>query len=123
MNISEPELCNVSGVQFSIMGSKEILERSVVEIDKYDTYDKDVPVIKGLFDPRMGVTEMGKICKTCGQKNIHCPGHFGHIVLAKPIYHYHFSDVLVRILHCVCFKCSKMLIDKDDPFNKERDYI
>ena len=37
------------------------------------------PVIKGLFDPRMGTTDMDKVCGTCGQNNINCPGHFGHI--------------------------------------------
>ena len=78
----EPETANVVGVQFSIMSPKEIRERSVVEITNHDTFDKDTPVIKGLFDIRMGSTEMGKICGTCGQNNITCPGHFGHIELA-----------------------------------------
>ena len=116
--INEPEINNITGVQFSIMSPDEIRNRSVVEITKYETYDKDVPVIKGLFDQRMGVTEMGKICKTCGQKNIHCPGHFGHIELARPVYHYHFHDILLKVLKCVCFKCSKLLIDKENNINK-----
>ena len=60
----------------------------------------------------MGVTETGEICNTCGQKNIHCPGHFGHIELARPIYHYHFIQITLKILKCVCFQCSKLLIDK-----------
>ena len=75
----EPETNNVIGVQFSIMGPEEIRKRSVVEINKHETYEKDNPVIKGLFDSRMGSTEMGKICATCGQNNINCPGHFGHV--------------------------------------------
>ena len=99
----EPDINNVTGVQFSIMGPEEIRKRSVIEITKHETYEKDVPVIKGIFDPRMGITDMGKICKTCGQKNIDCPGHFGHIELAKPVYHYHFINILIKILKCVCF--------------------
>ena len=71
MNI-EPETKNVTGVQFSIMSPKEIRERSVVEITKHDTFDKDNPVVKGLFDIRMGTTDMGKICATCNQTNIKC---------------------------------------------------
>ena len=59
---TEPDINNVTGVQFSIMGPDEIRKRSVVEITKHDTYDKDIPVIKGIFDPRMGITDMGKIC-------------------------------------------------------------
>ena len=116
---SEPPIKNITGIQFSIMGPEEIENRSVVEITKHDTYEKNVPVIKGLFDPRMGVTDMGKTCKTCGQKNINCPGHFGHINLSKPVYHYHFINTTVKILHCVCFRCSKLLIDHNDHNSKE----
>ena len=46
----QPETKNISSVQFSILGPEEIRSRSVVEITKYETYDKDVPVVKGLFD-------------------------------------------------------------------------
>jgi len=118
-SISEPIIQNITGIQFSIMGPEEIENRSVVEITKHDTYEKNVPVIKGLFDPRMGVTDMGKTCKTCGQKNIDCPGHFGHIKLSKPVYHYHFINTTVKILNCVCFRCSKLLISKENYNSKE----
>ena len=119
MAISEPIIKNINGIQFSIMGPDEIRNRSVVEVVKHDTYEKNIPVIKGLFDPRMGVTDMGKTCKTCGQKNIDCPGHFGHINLAKPVYHFHFINTTVKILNCVCFRCSKLLINKEDYKSKE----
>ena len=115
---TEPDINNVTGVQFSIMGPNEIKKRSVVEITKHDTYDKDIPVIKGIFDPRMGITDMGKICKTCGQNNINCPGHFGHVELATPVYHYHFINTLIKILKCVCFRCSKLLINKESVVNQ-----
>ncbi len=61
----------------------------------------------------MGVTETGKVCSTCGQKNLLCPGHFGHIKLARPVFNYHFIQIVVKILKCVCIKCSKILIDTD----------
>ena len=113
-----PDINNVTGVQFSIMGPEEIKKRSVVEITKHETYEKDIPVIKGIFDPRMGITDMGKVCKTCGQTNIHCPGHFGHVELAKPVYHYHFINILIKILKCICFRCSKLLINKESVINQ-----
>ena len=109
----EPETSNVTGVQFSILGPKEIKCRSVVEISKHETYEKDVPVIKGLFDPRMGTTEMGKYCGTCGQNNINCPGHFGHIELARPVYHWQFISYVLKILKCTCLQCSKLLVNKN----------
>ena len=108
-----PDTKTIKGVQFSIASPDEIRRTSVVEITKYDTYEKDKPVIKGLFDPRLGVTESGKICGTCNQNNINCPGHFGHIELAKPLYNYHFIQHTVKILKCVCVKCSKLLINKE----------
>ena len=118
MSLFEPETKNIKSVQFSIMSPKEIRDRSVVEITKHDTYDKDIPVIKGLFDIRMGSTEMGKICGTCNQDNIKCPGHFGHIELARPVYHYHLMHILPKILSCVCINCSKLLLNKEYEISK-----
>jgi seryl-tRNA synthetase len=83
-----PDIKNVNGVQFSISSPIDIRKHSVVEITKYETYDKDIPVIKGLFDIRMGVTDRDMVCATCNQKNTCCPGHFGHIELAKPVFNY-----------------------------------
>ena len=119
MNNIEPNIKDVCGIQFSIMGPDEIRSRSVVEITKHDTFDKEIPVIKGLFDPRMGVTDICKVCKTCGEKNISCPGHFGHIEIARPVYHYHFINQLIKTLKCICFRCSKLLISKENILIKE----
>jgi DNA-directed RNA polymerase II subunit RPB1 len=114
----EPETKSVKSVQFSILSPDEIRQRSVVEITKQDTYDKDVPVVKGLFDIRMGSTEMGEICGTCNQDNINCPGHFGHIELCRPVYHYHLIEYVPKILSCVCINCSKLLVNKGDELIK-----
>ena len=116
--VSKPDTKIVTGIQFSISSPEEIRQTSVVEVTKTDTYEKDSPVIKGLFDPRMGVTETGKICSTCGQNNISCPGHFGHIELARPIYNYHFIKHVEKILKCVCLKCSKLLVDTESEIMK-----
>jgi DNA-directed RNA polymerase II subunit RPB1 len=113
-NYEGPETKKVIGVQFSIMSPQEIRKRSVVEVTKHETFDKDVPYIKGLFDIRMGTTDMGKICGTCGQNNKYCPGHFGHVELARPVYNFHFITQIQKILKCVCFRCSKLLINKED---------
>jgi DNA-directed RNA polymerase II subunit RPB1 len=61
----------------------------------------------------MGVLENGKICRSCGQNNHNCPGHFGHFVLARPVYYTQFFKLLMKVLRCVCFKCGKLLIDKE----------
>ena len=113
-----PDIKNVDGVQFSISSPEDIRKHSVVEVTKFETYEKDVPVVKGLFDIRMGVTDRDIVCGTCNQKNTCCPGHFGHIELAKPVLNYHFIQTIVKLLKCVCFKCSKLLIDKDSEICK-----
>lgn len=103
----------ISGIQFSIMSAEEIESRSVAEIVSTDTFAGNDPIIGGLFDPRMGVIDHNKICQTCEQKNTFCPGHFGHIVLAKPLFYIQFFDIVKKIMKCICFKCSKLLIDKN----------
>jgi len=109
-NDQKVEIQEVKGIQFSILSPEEIIKRSVVKITKTDTYTGNEPVIGGLFDSRMGVLEHNKICSTCEQKNVFCPGHFGHIELAKPVFHAMFFDIVKKILKCVCYRCSRILI-------------
>lgn len=40
-----------------------------------------------------------------------CSGHFGHIELAKPVFHVGFITKIMKVLRCVCFFCSKLLVD------------
>jgi DNA-directed RNA polymerase beta' subunit len=103
----------VVGIQFGIFSPDEIERRSVVEVTNAGTYDGNEPRIGGLFDPRMGVLDNGKTCRSCGQTNHSCPGHFGHFKLARPVYFIQFFETIKSILNCVCIKCSKLLIDKE----------
>ena len=66
----------------------------------------------------MGVLDHSKICQTCEQKMVFCPGHFGHIKLAKPVFYIQFFDYVRKILKCVCFRCSKLLINPDSDIVK-----
>lgn len=103
----------IVGVQFGIFSPEEIKRRSVVEITTQATYEGNEPKIGGLFDPRMGVLENGKTCRSCGATNHGCPGHFGHYTLTRPVYYIQFLPMILNVLRCVCIKCSKLLIDKD----------
>jgi DNA-directed RNA polymerase II subunit RPB1 len=102
----------IIGVQFSLLSPDEIRRTSVAEIISRDTYINDRPVIGGLFDPRMGVLDPGLICPTDGLNYINTPGYFGHIELARPVYYIQYLSTVLKILRCVCFKCSKLLINK-----------
>ena len=104
---------SIVGIQFGIFSPDEIIKRSVVEVISQNTYDGNEPKIGGLFDPRMGVLDNGKKCRSCGQTNHNCPGHFGHYRLARPVYYIQFLPIVLNVLRCVCIRCSKLLIDKD----------
>jgi DNA-directed RNA polymerase II subunit RPB1 len=107
------EIDPIKGIRFAILSPDEILRSSVAEIYKTDTYVGIEPVINGLFDPRMGILDHSKVCQTCEQKMVFCPGHFGHIQLAKPVFYIQFFDVVKKILKCVCFRCSKLLVNTE----------
>lgn len=101
---------SIVGIQFGVFSPDEIVRRSVVEITSHSTQDGK---IGGLSDPRMGVLENGKLCRSCGLNNHGCPGHFGHFRLARPVYYIQFYKMVLKILRCVCVKCAKLLINKD----------
>ena len=106
------ELEHVVGIQLCVFSPDEIEKRSVVEVTNAKTYDGSEPSIGGLFDPRMGVIDNGKECRSCGQTNHRCPGHFGHFRLARPVYYIQFMPFILNVLSCVCIRCSKLRVDK-----------
>ena len=114
----------IIGIQFSILSPDEIRRASVAEINSRETYDNNKPKIGGLFDPRMGVLEPGLICPTDGLDYTQTPGYFGHVELAKPVFYIQYLNTVIKILRCVCFKCSKLLISKEkyEKILKEHSY-
>ena len=118
-NQHSSDIESVVGVQFSVLSPEEIERSSVVEITTHITYEGNEPKIGGLFDPRMGVLDNGKICRTCGQTNHGCPGHFGHYRLTRPVYYIQFHAMIMNVLKCICIRCSKLRIDKDLPKNRD----
>lgn len=111
-NSSKSTPARIIGVQFSMLSPDEIRKSSVVEITSRDTYVNNKPVVGGLFDPRMGVSEPGSMCPTDGLDYINSPGYFGHIELARPVFFIQHIKETMKIARCVCFKCSKLLINK-----------
>ena len=94
-------------------------------ITKVDRFRANMPVYGSVNDPRMGSSDRNVRCKTCdcksegsGSKVDDCPGHFGHIELCRPVYHCGFIKEVVEILRCVCFHCSRLLLD--DNYHKDR---
>ncbi len=109
----------VVGIQFGVMSPKYIEDISVTKeyydknckkiesgiFDQNNIYDPVTkkPIIGGINDPRMG-----------NIIDLENPGYFGHIKLARPVYHYGFLNIILNILRCVSFYTSKLIIsDKD----------
>ena len=60
----------------------------------------------------MGVLDPGLICPTDGLDYMSTPGYFGHIELARPVYYIQYLNTMIKILRCICIKCSKLKISK-----------
>jgi len=103
----------IVGVQFGIANPENLIKRSVVEVTTDKTYQNNQPIANGVFDSRFGVIENGKVCPTCKQTNQFCPGHFGHIRLARPVYLYQFFDMVEKLANVICLNCSKILANEE----------
>ena len=84
-----------------------------------ETYEGGRPKLGGLMDPRQGVIDRASRCQTCAGNMTECPGHFGHLDLAKPVFHPGFLVKTIKVLRCVCFYCSKLLVNPTNPKIKE----
>ncbi|NBO53166.1 MAG: hypothetical protein EBU84_00920 [Actinobacteria bacterium] len=111
---SKPRVSKIVGIQFSILSPEEIRKGAVTEITSRDTYIGNKPVLGGLFCPYMGVSEPGMLCPTDGLDYMNTPGYFGRIELAMPVFYYQHLNTIHKILRCVCLKCSRLLINKEE---------
>jgi DNA-directed RNA polymerase II subunit RPB1 len=114
---SSAPLKTVEEIQFGLMSPEEIKSMSVCHILYPETMEENKikPRDGGLNDPLLGSIDRQFKCKTCTQAMGECPGHFGHIELAKPVYHPGFIKKVKKILEIVCHNCSKVLADRRDP--------
>lgn len=61
---------------------------SVCPVEAAELFEKGLAKAGGLSDPRMGTMDkFGGICTTDGANMHDCPGYFGHIEMAEPVYH------------------------------------
>ncbi len=106
-----PSPKRIGRIEFGLLSPKEIRTMSVRKIIWADTYDDDgFPYPQGLMDLHLGVIDPGLRCKTCDQKASECPGHFGHIELAKPVIHVGYTRLIRKLLRATCRSCSRLLL-------------
>jgi DNA-directed RNA polymerase II subunit RPB1 len=101
-------------VQFSLMSPEDIRRRSVVEITKERIYDGGgIPCAGGLADRKMGVLESGIVCSTDDLDKQECPGYFGHIELAMPVFYVQFVPWIRGVLESVCYRCGALRVNRE----------
>ena len=113
-NLNEGVTKRIGAIKFSCLSPEEIRKMSTVTVITADTYDDEGRSLdRGLMDLRMGVVEPGVRCKTCGCTYRNCPGHFGHIELARPVIHVGFIKDIKMLLECTCSECGRLMLNAD----------
>lgn len=108
---SSAPLRSIQEIQFGLFSPEEIKNFSVAHIEYPETMvslslsitinltpaheiltvtqdeQKQRPRERGLNDPRLGSIDRQFKCGTCEEGMAECPGHFGHIELATPVFH------------------------------------
>ncbi|MHA1958445.1 MAG: DNA-directed RNA polymerase subunit A' [Candidatus Thorarchaeota archaeon] len=105
----------IDSIEFGLLSPEDIRKMSVAQIVVADTYDEDgYPIESGIMDPRLGVIDPGQRCRTCGNRVGNCPGHFGHIELARPVMHAGYAKVIHKVLRAICRECNRILLNDEE---------
>jgi len=100
----------IIGVQFGLLNPDKVRRMSVAAITTAALYARHNVVTGGMNDMRMGTSDRQLMCQTCRHDIEKCPGHFGHMDLAVPMYHVSMLPIVLKILRCVCIMCSELLV-------------
>mmetsp|Transcript_41397 Transcript_41397/g.119130 ORF Transcript_41397/g.119130 Transcript_41397/m.119130 type:complete len:1898 (+) Transcript_41397:64-5757(+) len=111
---SAAELKFVKAVRFTVFDADTLQGFSVAEVHDTEVYRNGLPIHGGVNDPRLGPVDIRSICETCGAGLRDCPGHWGHLTLARPMFHWGFMKATHNVLRCVCYYCSRLLADPQD---------
>ncbi|MHA1958799.1 MAG: DNA-directed RNA polymerase subunit A' [Candidatus Thorarchaeota archaeon] len=105
----------IDAIEFGLLSPDDVRKMSVAMIVVADTYDEDgYPIESGIMDPRLGVIDPGQRCRTCGNRVGNCPGHFGHIELARPVMHAGYAKVIHKVLRAICRECNRILLTDEE---------
>lgn len=79
-------------------------------VTRYEVTVNGNAVYGGANDPRLGSLH-----------NKSDPGAFGHLELARPVYHQGFLTVTLKVCRCMCFSCGRFRVGEDEfGFQKAR---
>jgi DNA-directed RNA polymerase beta' subunit len=100
------ENAKITKFQFNMLSVEDIIGQSVVEIKESKTLFGEGCI----YDERLGPADNTKICITCKQNYMICPGHFGHILLQEPILHPMLLEEIINFLRVLCIDCNHVIL-------------
>ena len=105
----------IDSIEFRMLSPETVKKMAVVKIVTPELYDADgYPIDSSLMDLKMGVIDPGLRCRTCGEKVRECPGHFGFIDLARPVFHIRYIPQIYIFLKSTCVACGRILMQQAD---------
>ena len=104
----------ISNVTFSFFNAERVRKTSVKQITRSATFDRlGRPQRDGLYDAALGPVDPLERCATCAQSYDDCPGHYGHIELALPVFHPLLFNELYKLLRHCCLGCRALKMGAD----------
>ncbi|EGG22501.1 RNA polymerase III [Cavenderia fasciculata] len=106
----------IGHIQFGILSPEDMIRLSHVHIINRELFsqEKRAPMPYGCLDNKLGTSDKGVNCQTCGLSIVDCVGHFGYIDLQLPVFHIGYFKNITNILQMICKNCSTVLLD-DEP--------
>lgn len=110
--MSAPVTSHIDRASFSIWTKEEIKRISVKKVTEPRSFEKGGAMHpEGLYSSTMGVCKRFETCSTCGQTDLACPGHYGHIELSVPVYHPLLIREMYQLLSKCCLNCHHFRLD------------
>uniref|UniRef100_A0ACD5ZP30 Uncharacterized protein n=1 Tax=Avena sativa TaxID=4498 RepID=A0ACD5ZP30_AVESA len=105
----------IKSMRFSMLSGNEIRQYAETQVWSNRIYGPDMkPVPNGLLDTRMGAANKHGECGTCHGSFSECPGHFGYLKLALPVFNIGFFSNILDVVKCICKGCSRVLLVEKD---------
>ncbi|KNA22334.1 hypothetical protein SOVF_034890 [Spinacia oleracea] len=114
--IEDNEPRRIESIKFSMFSASEIGKISEIDVFRGVYYDaQKKPIANGLLDPKMGPPNKSSgLCATCHAKYEDCPGHYGCLTLALPVFNIGYIGAILDVLKCICKSCSHILLPEKE---------
>eukprot|EP00850_Spirogloea_muscicola_P020239 SM000210S06753 [mRNA] locus=s210:232591:242196:- [translate_table: standard] len=102
----------IKSIHFGTQSAQEVVKGAEFHVYERNLYQmpQRQPLANGILDKRLGTSDKRGECATCHGKLTDCPGHFGYIRLALPVYHIGYFKNVISIMQCICKTCSRLLL-------------